>query len=73
MVESVGEGIMTVHKQYYLTCNICGEIHEERGETGDCVRDEAIDDGWTVVGREKVDEDEVEDFCPDCTERKNNN
>lgn len=58
---------MAAERQSYLTCNGCGEAcvqdgYTLKGETDECVRDEAADIGW-LVG---VGGGEDEDYCREC-------
>lgn len=62
---------MTVQRQYYLICDGCGVMYNDKAETETCVRDLAVDDGWkTDVNDPKggviIRDDTKLDFCPKC-------
>ncbi len=60
---------MATHKQHFLTCDDCYQLYTDdngvtiKGETPDCVRAEAEDDGWTC--RQGVNEST--DYCKCCS------
>jgi len=59
---------MGTERESYLVCSGCGKgCYQDgyllRGETDDCVRDQAEDEcGWAV----RLGGDEDEDYCPEC-------
>lgn len=57
---------MSVEKQYYLNCDgdNCDIQYEDKGETKECVREMAIDDGWGYNQKDELD------FCPKCKKTK---
>lgn len=58
---------MSTEQEHYLKCDKCGEAYADdtgrviRGETEDCVRAEAEDDGWLCYQGGKEDQD----YCPE--------
>ena len=60
--------IMSTQEEHYMICNGCGKscVDEDgytlRGETPECVRDEAEDQGWLVYqgGQNNLD------YCKKC-------
>lgn len=68
---------MSVHEQYYLTCNGCGGIASDKdrplfGETMSEVRGLAEDElGWESNDSKKKEEDAL-DYCQTCIKNKLN-
>ena len=59
---------MSTQQEHYMICNGCGKGCEDengytlRGETPECVRDEAEDQGWLVYQGGQNDLD----YCKKC-------
>lgn len=58
---------MSTNEQHYLICNLCGDSYHidgrtVMGETPDCVRAEAEDDGWKCY----LGSNNTQDYCLCC-------
>ncbi|AUR95164.1 hypothetical protein NVP1201B_59 [Vibrio phage 1.201.B._10N.286.55.F1] len=64
---------MSIEKQYYLNCNVCGRLYESKADDALGLEDEAIDDGWIISSENGYDgngECLNGHACPQCMENK---
>ena len=63
---------MPAHAQHYLTCSVCGALavyadgKTMYGETEDCVKAEAADEGWFIDDQGEATNENSLDYCPKC-------
>lgn len=69
---------MPAQAQYYLTCSACGAlaVYDDGktmyGETDDCVKDEAADEGWFIDSQGNPTNENSLDYCPKCIPSEHN-
>jgi len=61
---------MSINAEYYLSCNKCSKIYCFKCDDALGVEEEAIDDGWRILGDGEKEIMNLEHICPDCIKKE---